>query len=230
MLFNYTALFSWWRHQMETLSALLTLCGGNPPVTGGFPSQRPVTQKLFWGMRLNKRLMKQSRGRWFESPPSSFWRHCNVVLPIWCKCDDNDFAWTYWNISLNLYWLFLGMSVISFWCSVFRNMTQDINPALSQKWTQKRNSVFFLHDNYYYHWDVYVHGNFFWNTDLGCLKLGISGSAIYHPPAHAPGPLRILNWTCYHRILLCQIRILNYDILWGSRRFWNWLSLECLVP
>ena len=30
----------WWRHGMETLSALLALCGGNPPVTGGFPSQR----------------------------------------------------------------------------------------------------------------------------------------------------------------------------------------------
>ena len=28
---------------METFSALLALCEGNPPVTGGFPSQRPVT-------------------------------------------------------------------------------------------------------------------------------------------------------------------------------------------
>ena len=25
---------SWWRHQMETFSALLTLCSGNSPVTG----------------------------------------------------------------------------------------------------------------------------------------------------------------------------------------------------
>ena len=30
------------RHQMETFSASLALCEGNPPVTGGFPSQRPV--------------------------------------------------------------------------------------------------------------------------------------------------------------------------------------------
>ena len=30
-------------HQMETSSALLALCAGNPPVTGEFPSQRPVT-------------------------------------------------------------------------------------------------------------------------------------------------------------------------------------------
>ena len=28
---------TWWRHQMETFSALLALCEGNPPVTGGFP-------------------------------------------------------------------------------------------------------------------------------------------------------------------------------------------------
>ena len=31
---------------METFSALLILCEGNPPVTGGFPSQRPVTRSF----------------------------------------------------------------------------------------------------------------------------------------------------------------------------------------
>ena len=31
---------AWWRHDIETLSASLPLCEGNPPVTGGFPSQR----------------------------------------------------------------------------------------------------------------------------------------------------------------------------------------------
>ena len=30
------------RHHMETFSALLALCDGNSPVTGKFPSQRPV--------------------------------------------------------------------------------------------------------------------------------------------------------------------------------------------
>ena len=33
-------LYPFWRHQMETFSELLLLCGGNPPVTGGFPSQK----------------------------------------------------------------------------------------------------------------------------------------------------------------------------------------------
>ena len=35
---------SWWRHQMETSTALLALCAGNSPVFGEFPSQRPVTR------------------------------------------------------------------------------------------------------------------------------------------------------------------------------------------
>ena len=54
----------WWRHQMETFSALLALCAGNSPVTGEFPAQRPVTRSfdVFFGLRLNKRLSKQSLG------------------------------------------------------------------------------------------------------------------------------------------------------------------------
>ena len=37
---------TWWRHQMETFSASLVLCVGNSPVTGEFPSQRPVTRSF----------------------------------------------------------------------------------------------------------------------------------------------------------------------------------------
>ena len=46
-----------WKH----FSALLPLCEGNPPVTGGFPSQRPVTRSfdVFFDLHLNKRLSKQ---------------------------------------------------------------------------------------------------------------------------------------------------------------------------
>ena len=64
---------------METFSALLAFCAGNSPVTGEFPSQRPVTQsfKAFFDLCLNKRLSKQSRDWWFETPMCSLWRHCN---------------------------------------------------------------------------------------------------------------------------------------------------------
>ena len=82
LLRNCPALISdwtWWRHQMETFSALLALCEGNSPVTGEFPSQRPVTRSfdVFFDLRLYKWLSKQSRRRWFETPSRSLWRHCN---------------------------------------------------------------------------------------------------------------------------------------------------------
>ena len=77
---------SWWRHQMETFSALLALCAGNSLVTSEFPSQRPVTQSfdVFFDLRLNKRLSKQSWGWSFETPSCSLWRHCNDDREISC--------------------------------------------------------------------------------------------------------------------------------------------------
>ena len=76
---------SWWRHQMETFSALLALCEGNSPVTGEFSSQRPLTRNfdVFFDLRLNKWLNKSSRRRWFEMPSRSLWRHCNGMRRRW---------------------------------------------------------------------------------------------------------------------------------------------------
>ena len=52
---------------------------GNSLATGEFPAQRPVTQSLdvFFDLRLNKRLSKQSWGWWLETPSHSLRRHCN---------------------------------------------------------------------------------------------------------------------------------------------------------
>ena len=73
----FKTLLTWWRHRMETVSALLNLCEGNPPVTGRFPSQRPVTRSFddFFDVRQNKRLSKRSRCWWFETPWRLLWRH-----------------------------------------------------------------------------------------------------------------------------------------------------------
>ena len=78
--------YPWWRHQMETLSALLVLCVGGSPVTGEFPSQRPVTESFdgFFDLRLYKGFSKQSWSWWFETPSHPLWRHCNVSCNI---CD-----------------------------------------------------------------------------------------------------------------------------------------------
>ena len=48
------------------------------------PLQRPVTQSfdVFFDLRLNKQLSKQSRRRWFETPSLSLWYHYNVLL-VW---------------------------------------------------------------------------------------------------------------------------------------------------
>ena len=72
-------LTSWWRHQMETFSALLAICAGNSSVSGEFPAQRPVTRSFDVSLicPLNKRLSKHSWSWWFETLSRLFWRHRN---------------------------------------------------------------------------------------------------------------------------------------------------------
>ena len=97
----------WWRHQMETFSALLAprhwpLCG---EFTGHrwIPAQRPVTRSfdVSFDLCLNKRLSKQRWGWWLETPSSPLWRHCN-------ECDwlNNHglSRFEHWNTLCNLAW------------------------------------------------------------------------------------------------------------------------------
>ena len=84
----YVLFSSWWRHQMETFSALLAICAGNSPVPDEFPTQRPVTRgfDVFFDLRPGERLSKQSWGWWFKTPSHSLWRHRNVlqnIVPSW---------------------------------------------------------------------------------------------------------------------------------------------------
>ena len=72
-------IITWWRHQMETFSALLAICAGNSPVPGEFPTQRPVTRSfdVYFDLRPNKFLSKQSWGWWSETLSCSLWRQSN---------------------------------------------------------------------------------------------------------------------------------------------------------
>ena len=56
------------------------LCG-NSPITGEFPALRPVTRSfdVFFDLRLNKRLSKQSGRWWFETLSRPLWRHSNDI-------------------------------------------------------------------------------------------------------------------------------------------------------
>ena len=77
------------------------LCVGNSPVVGEFPSQRPVTRSLgvFFGLRLNKRLSKQSWGWWFETLSLPLWRHYNDVS------GKTSYHQIWWNLEAAIHWV-----------------------------------------------------------------------------------------------------------------------------
>ena len=50
VLLLYRLINAWWRHQMETFSPLLAICAGNLPVSGKFPTQRPVSGALMFSL------------------------------------------------------------------------------------------------------------------------------------------------------------------------------------
>ena len=54
---------------------------GNSLVTSDFSSQRPVTWRfdIFFDLRLNKQLSKQSRWWWLQMPSCLLWCHCNAM-------------------------------------------------------------------------------------------------------------------------------------------------------
>ena len=70
---HYSA--AWWLEGIESISELLALCDGNPPVTGGFPSQRASNTGfgVFFDVSQNELLSKHLICQWFETP--------------WCSCD-----------------------------------------------------------------------------------------------------------------------------------------------
>ena len=78
-----------------SLSTLPTIYVGNLPVTDEFPVQSPVTRSfhVFFDLRLNKRLRKQSSGWWFETPSRPLWRQCNEMGLL---SNQNDYIKIIW--------------------------------------------------------------------------------------------------------------------------------------
>ena len=123
---------TWWRHQMKTFSASLVLCAGNSPITGEFPSQRLVTRSfdVFFDLRLNKRLSKQSWGWWFETSSRSSWRHCNGDVEVFW--DRNKPKW-------NVYmWIFVSscLSTNDRWIPLIKDLVRRSFDRLRQKYQQ----------------------------------------------------------------------------------------------
>ena len=67
---------AWWRHQMETFSALLASLWGESAGNRRIPLTKASDVEL-WCFFMCKILCKQSRRRWFKTPSLSLWRHCN---------------------------------------------------------------------------------------------------------------------------------------------------------
>ena len=71
------------------------------PVTDEFLSQRPLTRsfEVFFDLRLNMRLSKQSRHWWYETPLCSLWRPCygHIAQNAYKElCHSSEFLSTIW--------------------------------------------------------------------------------------------------------------------------------------
>ena len=118
------------------------------PVTGEFPSQRPVTRSfdIFFDLRQNKRLSKQSIRWWFETPSRSLWRQCNDIISITKASDCHNSNGSDW---FGIEWqsfLHYGIS------SVFRFLKQCcpfVRRTLRYifQWNFNRNSNSFIQQN-----------------------------------------------------------------------------------
>ena len=126
---------SWWRHQMETFSALLTLFAGNSPVTSEFPAQRPVTGgfEVFFDLCPNKQLSKHSRGWWFETLASSLWRHC-FILEFRPR---HTCVWKVYPLTYTANLVFQGVSGSTMHStSTFVNRVCNINRSVDPPWVR----------------------------------------------------------------------------------------------
>ena len=76
---------AWWRHQMEIFPRYWPFVRGihRWPVNSPYKGQWRGALTFFFDLRLNKRLCKQSRRHWFETPSHPLLRHCNGMLYPW---------------------------------------------------------------------------------------------------------------------------------------------------
>ena len=101
--------YALWRQQMETFPRYLPFVWGIHRSTVNSPHKGQRSFDAFFDPHLNKRLSKQTRRRWFETPSCSLWRHCNgleqccgvtfITPPICYLINDAGFCMD-WNMSI----------------------------------------------------------------------------------------------------------------------------------
>ena len=140
-----------WFHMMTSSNGNVfrvtgPLCG---EFTGpsDFPTQRPVTRSfdVFFDLRLNKPLSKQSWGWWFQTLSHSLWRHRNecvvyvLYFPLWrCVQYVVDLGWVKSDITapshyLNKCWLIIEGVLWHLHESIIARSGQDIDPSMILK-------------------------------------------------------------------------------------------------
>ena len=88
--FSVDVFVAWWRHQMETFSALLALCAGNSPVTGEFP------HKGKWRGTLVFSVICAWTNGWVNSRyTGDFRRHC-AHYDVTVMADENRYWFGQW--------------------------------------------------------------------------------------------------------------------------------------
>ena len=100
-----------YRVKAITWSFMMTSSNGNifrvtGPLCGEFtgPGERPVTRSfgVFFDLRLNEPLSKQSWGWWFETLSRSLWRHRNDINKVDGEMERSATRWFLW------YWRFVS--------------------------------------------------------------------------------------------------------------------------
>ena len=95
----------WWRHEMENIFRVTgPLCG---EFTGPGPPHKGQWRgafNVFFDLGLNKRLSKQPRCWWFETPLWSLWRQCNDFRENWsCRTSLVGCGTAVWVVNVSLH-------------------------------------------------------------------------------------------------------------------------------
>ena len=86
---NTCGICSWWRHQMETFPYYWPFVRGIHGLSVNSPHKGKWRGAFYvsFDLRVNKRLCKQCKHQWFETPSRSLWRHYDV--PSQCTRSQN---------------------------------------------------------------------------------------------------------------------------------------------
>ena len=172
---------------------------------GEFPTQRPVTRSfnVFFDLRLNKPLSKQSWGWWFETLSRSLWRHRNGGAFFRSYINDNkNVSYMRSHKKRLLVWL---------WKNLLTHLPLEKMAAVSQTifsdaFSCMKSFAFWFK----FHWRSFLRDNnpalvqiMAWRG-IGELSLDTGENSCYWKPS-VLNPLEIMNYCLYIRNILFSL-------------------------